>query len=383
MKYRILVADDSQTIQKVIKITLASEPFDIIECLSEDDLIDNLLEYNPHIVLLDYNLSENKSGHELCSLLLKESPSTKVIMLYGTFDNFTQKDLDDCGASNKIVKPFDGTKFINVCNSVVNEIGPLEDDSEIALPGPIDETEVSNEVDDEEEWVMNAPSLPEVSLEAPHRLDSSGPKLDVLQEGAQEWGMSVPAPVDQDVTNESSFDLPPIIEPSSDETVLPDQSDLEYPDMDFNTSSLSEDTQRDSIEEQIMDEMEAPSTNLWDADKVEDEVTLEAPDPLETPLEITFEDEEEVDEPSFRKDLPIDRSPDNSSHFDVNYDELVEQILADGILKKKVIEALKDDLSSELKRTSHEIAEKVAWEVIPDLAENLIKQELRKLSDSI
>ena len=60
MSKRILVADDSLTIQKVINITLASYDYDLIECHNETQLYEQL-ENGPYdLVLLDFNISENK-----------------------------------------------------------------------------------------------------------------------------------------------------------------------------------------------------------------------------------------------------------------------------------------------------------------------------------
>ncbi len=46
-------------------------------------------------------------------------------------------------------------------------------------------------------------------------------------------------------------------------------------------------------------------------------------------------------------------------------------------------EKLKPILEEYVKNYCRESIEKVAWEIIPDLAENLIKQELAKIADSI
>ena len=58
---------------------------------------------------------------------------------------------------------------------------------------------------------------------------------------------------------------------------------------------------------------------------------------------------------------------------EVNYDELVEKL--------KV--ALTPMLQEMIKEVCRQSAEKVAWEVIPDLAENLIRKEIKTLSDSV
>ena len=50
MSYKVIVADDSQTIQKVINITLAKQPYDLIECLSEEALFKELDKYRLYFI---------------------------------------------------------------------------------------------------------------------------------------------------------------------------------------------------------------------------------------------------------------------------------------------------------------------------------------------
>ena len=54
MGSRILVADDSLTIQKVIGITLANTGYELIECLNEESLVQKIKNENFDLVLLDH-----------------------------------------------------------------------------------------------------------------------------------------------------------------------------------------------------------------------------------------------------------------------------------------------------------------------------------------
>ena len=62
---------------------------------------------------------------------------------------------------------------------------------------------------------------------------------------------------------------------------------------------------------------------------------------------------------------------DNVAHFD--QDELIEKL-------KVSLRPMIEELVREFCRQN---AEKVAWEIIPDLAENLIRKEIKEISDSI
>ena len=86
MNHKVLLADDSLTIQKVIKITLANQPFDIVDCISDDELFKKLPQVQPELVFLDFNLSEKYSGYELASKIKAVVPSARILLLLGTFD---------------------------------------------------------------------------------------------------------------------------------------------------------------------------------------------------------------------------------------------------------------------------------------------------------
>ena len=100
MKHKILIADDSLTIQKVIKITLANEPFELFECVNAQELENKINEVKPSIVLLDFNLSEDKTGYDLTREIKSSLPNTKILMLFGTFDTVDETLLAESGVSH-------------------------------------------------------------------------------------------------------------------------------------------------------------------------------------------------------------------------------------------------------------------------------------------
>ena len=78
MNHKVLLADDSLTIQKVIKITLANQPYDIVDCASDDELFRKLPEVKPELVFLDFNLSEKYTGYELTAKIKAAVPSAHI-----------------------------------------------------------------------------------------------------------------------------------------------------------------------------------------------------------------------------------------------------------------------------------------------------------------
>ena len=80
MAKKILVADDSSTIQKVVSITLSEEPFEIFECFDEKELFELIEEDEFDLILLDVNLSESKNGYILTKEILNKCPETKIML---------------------------------------------------------------------------------------------------------------------------------------------------------------------------------------------------------------------------------------------------------------------------------------------------------------
>ena len=112
MTTKIIVADDSQTIQKVIKITFGNRKYDLVPCLTEAELLDNLSD-DISLVLLDFSLSETKSGYELGKLVKSKNAGVPIMALLGTFDTVDEDSFRASGYSDKVVKPFETEKFVS------------------------------------------------------------------------------------------------------------------------------------------------------------------------------------------------------------------------------------------------------------------------------
>ena len=71
MAARILVADDSVTIQKVVELTFSKEDFVLVQARSGEEAIRKAKEERPDLVLLDLVMPD-KNGYEVCAALRAE-----------------------------------------------------------------------------------------------------------------------------------------------------------------------------------------------------------------------------------------------------------------------------------------------------------------------
>lgn len=406
MSYKVIVADDSQTIQKVINITLAKQPYNLIECLSEDALFSELEKNKIDLVCLDFNLSDKYSGPELAEKIKAKSPTTQILFLMGTFDTVDDATMEKCGASDKIVKPFDSNKFISLCKRLTHQ--------EPGIANPPHETSSFDNL--ESQWSVNdtVERVPP-TIETP--VPPSEETLNALDKEMSDWGMSIPGVINQSPTG-PMVDLPPVIdlpETLESETKqevkteinLPSDSDLEYPtavspsaaDLEYPEVKSKEETKKkdsklisletfndfpseiefeekypveetsnvDQLEELIKDEVEA---DLWKVDEFEDfksgvEEGIKELDHSEK----VFESDEDVFPRLDENDIVPEMRSSFTSVSAVSREEVEE------LVQKYVKQYLDELFASKI--------EKIAWEMIPDLAENLIRSELKKISSKV
>lgn len=120
MPKSLLLADDSITIQKVVQITFASEDFTITSVDNGDAALEKIKANKPNIVLADV-VMPGKNGYELCQTI-KNDPALKdtpVILLAGTFEPFDPERAKAVGADDFIVKPFETQALIDKVKKLV------------------------------------------------------------------------------------------------------------------------------------------------------------------------------------------------------------------------------------------------------------------------
>ncbi len=132
MGSRILVADDSVTIQKVVELTFSKEDFQIVPARSGAEAIRKAREVRPDLMLIDLVMPD-KSGYEVCETLRKDPllKDVPIILLTGTFDAFDKNEGARVGANDFVTKPFESQNLISKVKQLLftSSIG--------ALPRPV------------------------------------------------------------------------------------------------------------------------------------------------------------------------------------------------------------------------------------------------------
>ena len=104
---KLLLADDSPTIQKVVELTFADEGVEVTSVGSGAEALAKLAEDKPDIVLADAYMPL-PNGYEICKFI-KESAELKhipVMLLVGSFEPFDEAEARKVGADDILTKPF-------------------------------------------------------------------------------------------------------------------------------------------------------------------------------------------------------------------------------------------------------------------------------------
>jgi CheY-like chemotaxis protein len=150
MSRRILLADDSLTIQKVVELTFADTDFEVHAVSSGDELIAKLPEARPDIVICDI-IMPGRDGYDVCQEI-KSSPEylhLPVILLTGTFEPFDRDRALAVGCSEIITKPFEAKRLVEAVERLTSGAGASHqptgaarqpevfDDGRVTPPPPI------------------------------------------------------------------------------------------------------------------------------------------------------------------------------------------------------------------------------------------------------
>jgi CheY-like chemotaxis protein len=120
MPKRLLLADDSLTIHRVVELTFADEDFEVISVSNGNQAIEKINATKPDIIIADVNMPE-KDGYEVCAFV-KNTPqfsAVPVLLLKGTFEPFNQERADSVRADGIIQKPFQSQTLIDKVNSIL------------------------------------------------------------------------------------------------------------------------------------------------------------------------------------------------------------------------------------------------------------------------
>lgn len=128
MSRRILVADDSVTIRKIVEITFSDTDIRVDAVASGAEALERFSQAPPDLVIADV-VMPGPSGYEVCARIKASARPVPVLLLAGTFEPFDRKRAVSCGADGHLVKPFES-------RTLVDRVEDLLSRREAAAPPP-------------------------------------------------------------------------------------------------------------------------------------------------------------------------------------------------------------------------------------------------------
>ncbi len=122
MGSRILLADDSITIQKVVNLTFQDEGIEVVSVSNGDMAERRLKEVNPDLVLADIFMP-GKNGYELCESI-KQDPELRmvpVVLLVGAFEPFNEAEARRVHADAHLTKPFESRVLVETVRTLMDK----------------------------------------------------------------------------------------------------------------------------------------------------------------------------------------------------------------------------------------------------------------------
>lgn len=339
---KLLLADDSVTIQKVIELTFADEGVRVFAFDNGQDAIDQLEEIAPDIVLADVFMPE-RGGYEVCEYVkthekLKRTP---VMLLVGSFEPLDEAEARRVGADDILTKPFQSIRRL------IDRVGAL-------ISNPPAEKEVATA-----ELPKSDDPQPEEALLNTHELEITTADTRPLQVDAFSEVPAVAIPVVENEPAQIEETMEPAVNDLNGDSMEPADALLDLDEYET-VHAVADDFELDLDEE--------PAVRAFIEPEITETATsVAAEEPYQPPIlndafmdtqEIAYEDRvhKVVEETAVR--VEVEQAP-----IDVNSlpPAVIEQIA------RRAVEML-----------SEKVVQEIAWEVVPDLAELLIKRKLEE-----
>jgi CheY-like chemotaxis protein len=138
MPYKLLLADDSVTIQRVIELTFADEDVQVIAVGDGKQAIHRAQQDPPDIILADVGMPE-RDGYEVTTFI-KQTPELKhipVLLLTGAFEPIDEGRARAAGCDGVLVKPFEPQLVINRVRELLRARSATPSVPAVAPPPPV------------------------------------------------------------------------------------------------------------------------------------------------------------------------------------------------------------------------------------------------------
>ncbi len=358
MALRVLLADESSTIKKVMQLALSDFAVEVKAVPVGLDVLSVTKDFKPDIIFADVLLTK-RSGYDVC-LDLKADPITSqipVVLMWSGFMEIDEERVRSSRADRRLEKPFDADHLRSLVQDLVQKTK-------------------SNPVSS----FLSFPEMPDFAEEELSPGGGSPNSLEPLQNLAPQSSIHT--------TEEDSFLNIPDLGSNVD---LP----LEIPGEEFSAVPLTTPKLREESEEEggwahqdlSKFKIQIPETETED-------FASKFVIPQDQMSAVQMESESEFEEVRFGEELSgsADLAQQKSSSVvkpaliaktEKSVQEQMLQTLQKGVNAKPNTQS-KIDLDSNMmekmiREEAREVIESVCWRVLPEIAERIVREELNKI----
>lgn len=429
MGSRVLLADDSVTIQKVVGIIFANEDYELTVVDSGDAAMQKAREIMPDVILVDA-LMPGKNGYEVCSEIRRDPALSHIslLLMTGAFEVVDEEKSRQSGADEFITKPFESQNLIDITGRLIALSTERKSQAPQTAAPPVPSPQPAAAPQPPPQPAVAAPPVPPAPV-APAPVDDgwgAGFEIEPASEPAQAQAEAAPQPAP--VKAATDDDLWGVFDMDAVETAPAAPAAAQS----FDPAAAAGDFDAFSFDEAPLTTPAAPAV---------EEFSFEDETPLETPAKVEYGGAsgfEPFGEQEFAiGEEPVTAAPTASANIPleedfstISFDEpqpappvppvqpaaapvpppappiapappAMEPVpvVAAAVVPEPIAPppapqaaaqaataAIPDSLSEEqlkqlLSKVSRDVIEKIVWEVVPDLAEAIIREEIRKIKE--
>lgn len=355
MALRVLLADESSTIKKVMQLALSDFGVEVKTVPVGLDVLQVTKNFKPDIVFADVLLTK-RSGYEVCSDL-KNDPETAqipVVLMWSGFMEIDENKAVECQADRRLEKPFDADHLRSIVSDLIQKTqsNPVSEFLTFPEMPEFEESPAQLAPETKSESVF---AIPEIDADEANLLEVSGEEFSSVpltspkaEEEQDEGGWA-----HQDLTK-FKIQIPEVENTDfASKFVIPQDDELSnvHIEMDGDFEEIS--FAKPSLETPKAPAQPLPKAPAPSAESFISSVEKSVKDQM---ME-TLKKGPSAPAPKTAPAPTSNAQPNTQSKMDLN-PNMMEKII---------------------REEAREVIEAVCWKVLPEIAERLVREEIKKL----
>lgn len=369
MALRVLLADESATIKKVMQISLQDYAVEVRSVQLGVDVLQVAQQFKPDIIFVDI-LLQKKNGYEV-SQELKRDPQTRAIPVILMWSGFMEVDVSKLKASladNQLEKPFDADGLRSLVNKFVPKTQSQGLAQHLEFPN-VPKIEVTQKTQTKTQFQGDMSLELEARMPLPEKTSKPAAKAAAPEPEAEGSGWSMDSFDDLGKFGQSSQD----------------QDDNSYKKVSL--GRVDEETTKPGTKMPVEEEGGLDLTAFSEDDYTNDNwvqkdlssFKVDLPEGDEEPIALDFDvPDDELENLINTQTKPMVRK-DSLAHAKADSKPAAKTYSREPAMS--VAAPTTEQIEKIIREQSQEIIEKVVKKLVPDLASQLIKDEIRRLLD--